>query len=133
MACGLLFAAAPAHAATPAPIPPIVENDFKTPLHAVVTVEVNAKGQVSKIRSMKSSKNEKFNLNVYGNAAQMFIRREDGSSVPGVYDVTYDFNPSAPTNAQITRHVALVQAGGVDPAAPGMVTKYHPQTMASPK
>jgi hypothetical protein len=130
LAAALFVSSAPGARAQTAPIPGSITEDFKSPLHAVVTVEVNDKGQVSKIRSMQSSKNEKFNLNVYGNAAQMFIRKPDGSAIAGVYDVTYDYDPSAPKDKAISRKVSLVQAGGVDGSAPGLVTKYRSQSPA---
>jgi hypothetical protein len=110
-----------AGAATPAPLPSSLVTQFKQPLHAVVTVEVNDKGQVSKVRSIKPSGSEAWNLNVYANAQQMFIRKPDGSAIAGVYTVTYDYDPAAPKDRSVSRHVDLVQPGGVNGSAPGLM------------
>jgi Neuraminidase (sialidase) len=112
-------------APTPAALPSSLAVQFKQPLHAVVTVEVNDKGQVSKVRSIKPSASEAWNINVYANAQQMFIRKPDGTAVAGVYDVTYDYSPSVPRDRAVTRHVELVHPGGVDGSAPGLVDRLR--------
>ena len=80
-----------------------------TPLHVEVVVEVNKKGQVVRVKSAKPSKVRSFNIQTYGNALQMWIRKPDGSAEVGLYRVTYDYNPK---NQQVTRRVALVSLGG---------------------
>ena len=79
------------------------------PLHTEVVVEVNAKGQVVRVKSTKPSKRASFNFQTYGNALQMWIRKPDGSAQVGLYRVIYDYNPKTQT---VTRHVALISAGG---------------------
>jgi hypothetical protein len=89
-----------------------------TPQHAEYTVEVNRKGQVIRVRSAKHASDPSFDARIYGNALQVFIRRPDGTALAGVYLLTYDYNPRT---KQVTRHVALVQPGGVNPDALGAV------------
>ena len=62
-------------------------------LHTEVVVEVNKKGQVVRVKSTKPSKMQGFNLETYGNALQMWIRKPDGTSEVGLYRVSYDFDP----------------------------------------
>jgi len=90
----------------------------KTPQHVRYLVEVNQKGQVSKVRSGTRSQDPRFDSITYGNVIQTFIRRSDGHAIPGLFRVSYDYNPKTQT---VTRSVALVQAGGVNAAAPGLV------------
>ncbi len=78
-------------------------------LHTEVVVEVNKKGQVVRVKSTKPSKMQGFNLETYGNALQMWIRKPDGTSEVGLYRVSYDFDPKT---KKVTRRVALVSAGG---------------------
>lgn len=93
----------------------------KTAQHAEYLVEVNRKGQVVRVRSAKHASDPSFDARVYGNALQVFIRKPDGSAVVGVYRLTYDYDPRTKL---VTRHVALVQAGGVDPNALGAVDLF---------
>jgi hypothetical protein len=84
----------------------------KVALHTEMIVEVNKLGQVSRVRSIKPSKDVPFNTHVYGNALQAFIRTPDGNVVLGSYRLTYDYDPKT---RRIHRDVALVKEGGVDP------------------
>jgi hypothetical protein len=75
-------------AATPIPGPTKLNpKDLlpKTKLHSEFIVDVNKMGQVSRIRSMKSSGNATFNAQTFGNAQQAFIRKPDGSVVISQY------------------------------------------------
>jgi hypothetical protein len=113
-AAGVLATVAIATAATsapsPAPKPSRVMIHLPTvPLHSEVDVEVNKKGQVVRVKSTKPSKVASFNLQTYGNALQMWIRRPDGTAQVGLYRVTYDYNPK---NAEVTRRISLISAGG---------------------
>jgi hypothetical protein len=101
-------------AATPKPSPaphpsPIVIHLPNVPLHSEVVVEVNKKGQVVRVKSTKQSKVRTFNVQTYGNALQMWIRKPDGTAKVGLYRVTYDYNPKT---QDVTRRVTLVSAGG---------------------
>jgi hypothetical protein len=84
----------------------------KVALHTEMIVEINKLGQVSRVRSIKPSKDVPFNTHAYGNALQTFIRTEDGNVVLGSYRLTYDYNPKT---QRIHRDVVLVSRGGVDP------------------
>jgi hypothetical protein len=88
----------------------------KVALHTEMVVEVNKLGQVSRVRSIKPSKDVPFNTHVYGNALQTFIRTDDGNVVLGSYRLTYDYDPKT---QHIRRQVALVSRGGVDPERKG--------------
>lgn len=115
--------------ATPTPGPQttrIVIHLPKYPLHSEVVVEVNKKGQVVRIKSVKPSKLLSFNYQTYGNALQMWIRKchTEGSSNTctaevGLYRVTYDYDPKT-TN--VTRHVAILSHGGSWGDEPGAAT-----------
>lgn len=104
--------AAPVAAATPTPAP---HRTFPPPsfpkekLHAEYVVEVNAKGQVVRIKSGKGTKYATFNAQTYGNALQMWIRKPDGSAEVGLYKVTYDYDPKT---HHVDRRVALLSKGG---------------------
>jgi hypothetical protein len=117
-------ACAPAVAATPAPSPkpspkasgsphPLVlptPNMPKIKIHSEFTVEVNAKGQVVKVKTAKSQPSvPMYNAWTYGNVLQMWIRHPDGTAEVGLYKVTYDYDP---TTKKITRMPSLVSAGG---------------------
>ncbi len=104
-------------ALTPRPSATIVLP--KVPLHAELFVDTNKLGQVSHVVSMKPSKDRGFNTQAYGNAAQAFIRTPNGEAVPGLYRLTYDYDPAT---QKVRRTVDLIKAGGVDPDAPGIVT-----------
>ncbi len=88
----------------------------KVKLHTEMIVEVNKLGQVSRVRSIKPSKDVPFNTHAYGNALQSFIRTPDGNVVVGSYRLTYDYDPKT---QRIRRDVALVKEGGVDPNRKG--------------
>lgn len=94
-----------ARALTPHPMLPNV------PLHAEFTVEVNAKGQVVRVKTAKGTGGRYpfFNAQVYGNVLQMWIRHPDGRAEVGIYRVTYDYDPKT---RKVRRAVALVQSGG---------------------
>lgn len=109
----LLFAATVA--ATPLPMPPIP----KVPLHTEFVVEVNAKGQVVRVKSAKASKDAFFNTQTNGNVLQMWIRHPDGSAQVGLYRVTYDFDPHT---KKVSRQQVLVQSGGNWANEPGAAT-----------
>jgi hypothetical protein len=88
-------------------------------LHAAYTVETNKLGQVVRIRSSEPSRDANFNELTRANALQAFIRRPNGTAVPGVYKLTYDYSPKT---QMVRRDVLLVHRGGVDPNAKGAVT-----------
>ncbi len=128
--------ALPALAATPSPKPKpaptrVVIELPNIPLHSEVVVEVNAKGQVVRVKSTKPSKRASFNFQTYGNALQMWIRRPDGSAQVGLYRVTYDYTPKT---HNVTRHVALISAGGNwanDPGAANVMVEMEKKQAAA--
>jgi hypothetical protein len=98
-------ASAPAH---PQPLP--TPNMPKIKIHSEFTVEVNAKGQVVKVKTAKSQPSvPMYNAWTYGNVLQMWIRHPDGTAEVGLYKVTYDYDP---TTKKITRVPSLVTPGG---------------------
>ncbi|MBV8724706.1 MAG: hypothetical protein JO078_03265 [Candidatus Eremiobacteraeota bacterium] len=107
----MLSAAATPVAASPTPAPVHSPNIHlpNVPLHSEVVVEVNKKGQVVRVKSTKPSKVRSFNVQTFGNALQMWIRRRDGTAQVGLYRITYDYDPKT-TN--VARHVSLISAGG---------------------
>ncbi|MGP6159715.1 MAG: hypothetical protein ACLPYS_19835 [Vulcanimicrobiaceae bacterium] len=86
--------------------------------HTEYVIEVNKKGQVSRVRAGKYSSDAAFNAMTYGNALQVFIRTPDGNAVSGTYRLSYDYDPKS---RNVKRNVALIKAGGVDPNAIGAV------------
>jgi hypothetical protein len=112
-----------AQAATPTPKPkPLPSVQLPTiPLHTEFVVEVNKKGQVVRIKSMKGTgnKNPFFNAETYGNVLQMWIRHPDGSAEVGLYRVTYDYDPKS---HNIARHIGIVSSGGAWGDEPGAAT-----------
>ena len=110
----VLFAGpVPALAATTAPSPaphgtPTIHLP-SVPLHAEYLVEVNKLGQVVRVKAAKPTKDSTFNVQTYGNAMQMWIRKPDGSATVGLFKVTYDYDPKA---RKVNRNVTLVSAGG---------------------
>jgi hypothetical protein len=102
--CG---AAIPCAAAT-APVTPHYTLPT-VPLHTEAIVEVNKKGQVVRIKSTKSCKVASFNIQTFGNALQMWIRRPNGTAQVGLYRVSYDYDPKT---HGVTRSIGLVSAGG---------------------
>lgn len=91
----------------------------KIALHTEVTVEVNKRGQVVRITTTKPCKVNTFNVQTFGNALQMWIRRPDGTAQVGLYRVTYDYNPAT---KNVARHVSLVKLGGNWGDSPGAAT-----------
>jgi hypothetical protein len=110
----LLTAPISAFAATPPPSPhpratmPTIRFP-NVPLHAEYLVEVNKFGQVVRVKSSKPTKDSTFNVQSYGNAMQMWIRKSDGSATVGLFKVSYDYDPKT---RKVTRNVALVSTGG---------------------
>jgi hypothetical protein len=100
-------AAVPCAAATAAATPHYTLPTV--PLHTEAVVEVNKKGQVVRIKSTKNCKIQSFNIQTFGNALQMWIRRPNGTAQVGLYRVSYDYNPKT---HGVTRSIALVSAGG---------------------
>jgi hypothetical protein len=142
-ALGILLAAltVPALADTPTPSP--TRTPYRINLtklqprallpkqreHTEFLVEINKLGQVTRVRSGKSSKNLAFNAITYGNVLQAFIRTADGHVVLGTYRMTYDYDPKT---GRVRRSVALVSRGGVNPDAQGaaldVISHAHPRT-----
>jgi hypothetical protein len=129
---------APAVAVAPTPVRPhaFVPHTPSTPVHTEFVVEVNRKGQVTRVRSGKSCPDLTFNAMTYGNALQAYIRTPDGRAISGLYRLAYDYNPK---NKHVTRTVALLHAGGVDPDRLGAVdemailnARHHPQPSPTP-
>lgn len=141
--CSTLASVAGA-AASPQPqrSAPLGERSFRprvpqTPEHSEYVVEVNRKGQVTRVRSGKPSRDLAFNTMTYGNALQAFIRTPDGHALAGLYRLFYDY---APKTKNVHRSVALIRAGGVDASAVGAVDrmtadarKEQPKAGPSPK
>lgn len=115
LSLGTLAVPAPVWAATPAPhaAPKLVPHPPvpKVPLHAEFVVEVNAKGQVVRVKSAKGTgdKDKFFNAQTYGNVLQMWIRHPDGTAQVGLYRVWYDYNPKT---RKVKRSIALLKPGG---------------------
>jgi len=129
---------APAFAATTpspsaAPHPPAVHLP-NVPLHTEVVVEVNKKGQVVRVKSTKPCKVQSFNVQTFGNALQMWIRRKDGSAEAGLYRVNYDYDPKT---AQVSRRISLISTGGSwaneEGAANVMIDLAHKQALEAQK
>lgn len=122
--CGTALAATATPHPTPHPVLTTFKKTFKPvlptkPMHSAYVVEVNKLGQVSRVRSVEASKNAGFDAMTYGNSLQAFIRTADGTAISGVYKLIYDYSPQT---KKIRRDVQLIQAGGVNPDAPGAVT-----------
>lgn len=88
-------------------------------MHTEFTVEVNAKGQVVRVKSAKASKDAFFNTQTNGNVLQMWIRHPDGSAQVGLYRVNYDYDPKT---QKISRHIMIVSRGGNWGNEPGAAT-----------
>ncbi len=125
-------------AAAPTPKPSVAHpSPIHLPaigLHSEVVVEVNKKGQVVRVKSTKPSKVRSFNVQTFGNALQMWIRKPDGTAQVGLYRITYDYNPKT---TGVTRHVSLVSAGGSwandEGAANVMIGIAHKQALEMQK
>ncbi len=129
--------------AAPSPQPrrtaPAGERSFRprvprTPEHSEYVVDVNRKGQVTRVRSGKPSSDLAFNTMTYGNALQAFIRTPDGHALAGIYRLFYDYTPKT---KNVHRTVALIRAGGVNENALGAVDRMtadarKEQTQAGP-
>jgi hypothetical protein len=113
----LISVALPVAAATPTPKPTTAPKMVPHPPvpkvaeHTEFIVEVNAKGQVVRVKSAKGTgaKDQFFNAQTYGNVLQMWIRHPDGTAEVGLYKVTFDYDPKT---KKVFRNVSLVQAGG---------------------
>ena len=117
------------------PARPFMPHTPTTAVHTEFVVEVNRKGQVTRVRSGKSCPDLAFNAITYGNALQAFIRTADGRSISGLYRLSYDFDPKT---KKVARTVAIIQKGGVDPNRLGavdemaLVSARHRPPAASP-
>lgn len=129
----LLGLTAPHAEAAPTPKPaavlaPVLVKVPRVPQRSEYVVEVNKKGQVIRVRSAHASRDPAFNTVTYGNALQAFIRTPDGRAIPGVYRLTYEYDPA---QRKVRRSVALLHPGGVNANAPGAVDQLirlsHPQ------
>ena len=120
LASGVTRAAAAPPAAKPHAFPTILFHYPTTPEHVSFVIEINAKGQTTKVRSMTRSGNREFDEIIYGNVVQTFVREDDGKAIAGVYRMNYAYNPK---NRHIRRTVTLIKAGGVDPGAESLVDK----------
>ena len=109
LALALFAGAVPLLAATPSPAPTLKPVLPKIPLHTEVVVEVNKYGQVVRVKSTKPCKSQTFNVQTFGNALQMWIRKPDGTATVGLYRVTYDYDPKT---QKVARRVSLISAGG---------------------
>jgi len=110
VALAVILSAAGFSSVAAAPTPPPRHYTLPTvPLHTEAIVEVNKKGQVVRIKSTKTCKVASFNIQTFGNALQMWIRRPDGTAEVGLYSVSYDYDPKT---HGVTRKIALVSAGG---------------------
>jgi hypothetical protein len=99
-------------------MPAFAPHTPTTAVHTEFVVEVNRKGQVTRVKSGKSCPDLSFNAMTYGNALQAFIRTPDGRAISGVYRLAYDYDPKT---RRVRRSVALLHAGGVDPDKLGAV------------
>lgn len=107
-----------AHAPEPAPFPSPKLPDKV--LHSVIVVEVNNRGQVVRVTGGKLSHDNVFDTMTIGNALQMWIREPDGRSIPGLFRVTYDYNPR---DHKVHRGIALLKTGGAWAHEPGAATR----------
>jgi len=90
----------------------------KNRLHTDFLVEINKKGQVTRVLSGHKSGDVGYDEHTYGNVLQAFIRADDGSVILGKYQLSYDYDPKT---TRIRRTVKLVSHGGVNPNAIGAV------------
>lgn len=106
----LAFPLTAAAASSPAPIP--TPKLPATALHVDLQVEVNKLGQVVRVLHGNLSGDRAFDTMTIGNALQMWIRDQQGSTitaVPGLYRLNYDYNPSTHS---VHRGVTLLSRGG---------------------
>lgn len=127
-----LAASTPAPKANPTPHPTrtLLIHLPTVPLHTEMVVEVNKKGQVVRVKSTKWCKVSSFNVQTFGNALQMWIRRPNGTAQVGLYRVTYDYNPK---KGMVERHVAIISRGGTwgdqEGAADRLMRMAHEQAI----
>lgn len=121
---------APTTLSTPHPTRTLLIHLPTVPLHTEMVVEVNKKGQVVRVKSTKWCKVSSFNVQTFGNALQMWIRRPNGTADVGLYRVTYDYNPK---KGMVARHVAIISHGGTwgdqEGAADRMIRTAHEQAV----
>lgn len=106
--------------AAPSPMPIPTPNLPNKPLHSIIVVQVNKKGQVVHVTGGRLSHNEIFDTMSIGNALQMWIRRPDGSATVGTFRVNYDYDPRT---HNIQRRIALISTGGKWANQPGAATR----------
>ena len=97
----------PKPSGTPHPLP--TPHLPTHPLHTEYLVEVNKKGQAVKVKPVLVSAMPGFNTMTFGNAQQMWIRKQDGSATVGTFKVWYDYDPKT---HMISRNFSLVSTGG---------------------
>lgn len=107
-------------AATPKPMPIPTPDLPNKPLHSIMIVEVNKKGQVVHVAGGELSHNEVFDTMTIGNALQMWIRHPDGSAQTGLFRVNYDYDPRT---HNVQRRIALIKTGGNWANQPGAATR----------
>jgi hypothetical protein len=129
-----LAAGTPAPNASPHALPSARVRLPTIPLHTEMVVEVNKKGQVVRVKSTKWCKVQSFNVQTFGNALQMWIRRPNGGAEAGLYRVTYDFDPKS---GNVARHVALIYPSSKwandQGAADLMIKMAHQQAVQAQK
>lgn len=114
----LLGSAVPALArSTPHPVGP--PSPPTKALHIRLQVEVNDRGQVVAVRHGTLSGDRAVDTMAIGNALQAFIRTSDGRSVPGLYLLSYDYNPKT---KKISRVPKLIKPENTWARDPGAVT-----------
>jgi hypothetical protein len=106
----------------------LAPNLPKTALHTEFVVETNNKGQVTRVRSGKNSKDRTFDLMTYGNVLQTFIRTDTGHADAGTFRVLYDYSP---VTHRVSRGVDLISLGGVNPNAEGAVYQMRREQQAA--
>jgi hypothetical protein len=106
--------------AAPSPVPIPSPNLPNRALHSILEVEVNDRGQVVRIHGGQLSHDPVFDTMTIGNALQMWIRRPDGSAEVGLFRVSYDYDPHT---HNVSRHIALISAGGRWAKESGAATK----------
>lgn len=104
----------------PKPMPLPSPNLPSRPLHSVIEVEVNKRGQVVRVKGGQLSHDPVFDTMTVGNALQMWIRHPDGSAEVGMYRVTYDYDPHT---HNVARHITIISRGGSWANETGAATK----------
>jgi hypothetical protein len=106
----------------------LAPNLPKVPLHSEFVVETNSKGQVTRVRSGKNSKDRTFDLMTYGNVLQTYIRTDTGHADAGTFRVIYDYSP---VSHHVKRDVNVISLGGVNPNAEGAVYEMRREQQAA--